>query len=166
MPLGWVQRSWFSEFQVTQNPLFAGTTTVVHEGISRFVQADKADDRDAALKEIAGLAFYIAGNLTVVRQHTEVNANNLIAHDQTITSLMGQTKNQEHPYSWKGRISESKGASTINTFTGNKREAFKEWNENLLNQFSVIYQGPRGFFKRVIKELDTIRKDISVRLNN
>ena len=63
--------------------------------------------------------------------------------------------------SWRKRITESKSAHALSVFSGNDKEKFKEWNEKLINQFSVIYNNSRQFFKKLMKRLNTERKVLS-----
>ena len=44
------------------------------------------------------------------------------------------------------RISESKGASNLKTFSGNKNE-FKEWIDKLMSQFNIIRDKSRQLFR-------------------
>ena len=52
------------------------------------------------------------------------------------------------------RISESKGAANLKTFTGSKQE-FQEWLDKLINQFNVTHPKSRLLFRRIIKEVNT-----------
>ena len=47
------------------------------------------------------------------------------------------------------RISESRGASNLKIFTGDKKE-FNEWLEKLINQFTVIHPKSREAFKDLV----------------
>ena len=45
----------------------------------------------------------------------------------------------------------------MKVFSGSSREEFKEWNEKLVNHFSVTYDKSRLFFKNLMKYLNTER---------
>ena len=51
------------------------------------------------------------------------------------------------------RISESKGAMNLKTFSGNKGE-FQEWLDKLVNQFTVVHQGSRDIFKSLAVDVN------------
>ena len=55
------------------------------------------------------------------------------------------------------RISESKGASNLKTFSGNKNE-FKGWIDKLMNQFNIIHDRSRQLFKEIIKQVNTKKR--------
>ena len=55
------------------------------------------------------------------------------------------------------RISESRGASNLKVFSGDKKE-FNEWLEKLINQFTVIHPKSREVFKDLVVQCNTHKK--------
>ena len=60
----------------------------------------------------------------------------------------------------KNRISESKGAAMMNTYSGDKadKHTFKEWSDKLVNQFAAIYQNSRELFAGIKRKINLDRK--------
>ena len=69
-----------------------------------------------------------------------------------IKMIMGMKRKADKPRGVM-RISESKGASNLKTFSGNKNE-FKEWIDKLINQFNIIHDKSRDLFRQIIKDVN------------
>ena len=75
-----------------------------------------------------------------------------------IKMIMGMKRKADKPRGAM-RISESKGASNLKTFSGNKKE-FKEWIDKLMSQFNIIHDKSRELFRQIIKEVNKNKKSI------
>ena len=67
-----------------------------------------------------------------------------------VVSTMHKDKSSGWSQQRKFRIPESKGASNLRTFSGEKKE-FQEWQSKLINQFTIVYKESRELFKSVVK---------------
>ena len=96
-------------------------------------------------------------NLSVTVHSVFGIINNL---DSRMNAMAAKFMDQQmsRPHSWKNRITESKNAQNLKTFSGVKREEFKEWNDKLIKSFSVIYAGSRDLFQWLNMRLNTLRK--------
>ena len=76
-----------------------------------------------------------------------------------IKMIMGMKRKADKPRGAM-RISESKGASNLKTFSGNKNE-FKEWIDKLMNQFNIIHDRSRELFRQIIKEVNKNKRALT-----
>ena len=78
-------------------------------------------DQDSYLAEVATFMAKIADYLPLL--------------DSVLTALKGSGSGSKD---FKKTVMDSKA---IKAFAGTKRDEFKEWNEKLINQFSIVYPG-------------------------